>query len=210
MHTYSTDNDLRVKIVGFLGIGSYVFVQALVNVISSLNATLPYGIDVSVPATGSVFTIVYLLFSSVLWNHWVFRRLRIVKTPYLSGKWVGSLQSSYDNEDNSDENNGPNVEVLIRQNWRKISIELNAPDSSSRSLGATVLTKEGKPELTYHYRSEPDYDAPDTMSIHYGTTSLTFHEGEGEDGTDVLDGVYYTSPRRDSHGSVHLSRVNED
>lgn len=210
MHTYSTDNDLRLKIVGFLGIGSYIFIQALVNLVSSLNATLPYGIDVSVPATGSVFTVAYLLFGSVLWNHWIFRRLRIVKTPCLSGKWTGNLQSSYDNEDDNDDHEKTRVEVQIRQSWRKMSVELDAPDSSSRSLGATVLTKEGKPELTYHYRSEPDYDAPDTMHIHYGTTSLTFHEGEGRDGADVLNGVYYTSPGRDSHGHIHLSRVNED
>ena len=206
MHTYSTDNHLRPKVIGGLGVLSYLIVLALGDVVTILNELLNLNLNISVLMTGMVFTGLYLLFSLYFWNIWAFRRLGIVKIPDLSGEWAGYIQSSYWEEEDAEGRN--EVEVQIRQSWRKISIELSSPDSSSRSLGATILAKQGKPQLTYHYLSEPDYNAPDTMSIHYGTASLTFHASEDEEDADVLQGDYYTSADRDSHGKLHLSREN--
>lgn len=215
MHTYSTDNDLRPRVVGYIGIGSYLLVLGIGAVLAFVNARVPFGANLSAPATGAVFTGVYLLFASKFWNHWLLRRLRIVKTPYFAGTWEGYIQSSYDvgegaTDGGPDEDEKTEVEVDIRQSWRKLIVELNAPDSSSRSLGASVITKQGKPQLTYYYLSEPKYNAPDTMTKHYGTTSLKFHENEGEDGEDVLDGIYYTGPDRNSYGKLHLTRTETE
>jgi len=215
MHTYSTDNDLRPKVVGFIGIGSYLLVLLIGAILAFVNTRLPFGANLSAPATGAVFTGVYLLFASKFWNHWLLRRLRIVRTPYFAGTWEGYIQSSYDvGESTSDDNlkgdEKTDVEVEISQSWRKIMVELDAPDSSSRSLGASVITKQGKPQLTYYYLSEPDYNAPDTMTKHYGTTSVKFHENEGENREDVLTGIYYTGPDRDSYGKIHLTRSDKE
>lgn len=203
MHTYSTDNDLRPKIIAFLGIGSYIFVRALANVLPELNRTLPYGIELSAPATGLVFTVVYFGFGGSLWDNRLFRAAGIVKAPNLDGEWTGKIQSSFEE---GKFNGDHDIEVTIHQTWRKICVELETPKSTSRSLGATILTQQGKPQLTYYYRSEPKYDAPDSMSIHYGTASLKFHSEADAEGNDVLKGIYYTSPDRESHGQMRLTR----
>lgn len=201
MHTYSTDNNLRPKVVAILGIVSYILVRISADFLSDLDVTLPLGIEVSVAMTGIVFTFVYLGFSKWAWDFLILRLLGIVKTPNLEGEWTGTLQSSF----HSEQSNSPTeIEVHISQSWRRLSVELDAPNSSSRSLGATILSQQGKPELTYYYRSEPDWDAPDTMNMHYGTATLTYHEDN--DGGDILQGMYYNGPDRDSHGQMRLER----
>lgn len=214
MHTYSTDNDLRPRILGFLGIGSFLLVLGIERALIIVNATVPFGSSFSAPATGAVFTVVYVVFARKVWNQWVFRRLRLVTTPYLGGRWKGYIRSSYnggdDVEDEPDGDNRTEVEVEIVQSWRKMIVRLEGADSSSRSLGASVITKQGRPQLTYYYLNEPDYDAPDSYSIGYGTASVKLYENEGENGEDVLDGIYYTGPDRGEHGKIHLARVEAE
>jgi hypothetical protein len=215
MHTYSTDNDLRPRIVGFLGIGSFLLVLGIERVLSIVNTTVPFGPNFSAPATGAVFTVVYVVFAAKVWNHGVFRRLRLVKTPYFGGRWEGYVRSSY-NVDDDAENEKPeeqektNVEVEIEQSWRKMIVRLEGDDSSSRSLGASIITQQGRPKLTYYYLNEPDYDAPDSYTMGYGTTSVKLYEGEGDNNEDVLDGIYYTGPDRGEHGKIHLTRVDDE
>lgn len=212
MHTYSTDNDLRPRIIGFLGIGSFLLVLGVERVLSIVNATVPFGPNFSAPATGAVFTLVYVVFSVKFWNHGLLRRLRLVRTPYFGGHWEGYIRSSYnvsdDEEESSEGDDRTEVEVEIEQSWRKMIVRLEGADSSSRSLGASVITQQGRPQLTYYYLNEPDYDAPDSYSIGYGTTSVKLYENEGEDGEDVLDGIYYTGPDRGEHGKIRLTRVD--
>jgi hypothetical protein len=212
MHTYSTDNDLRPRILLYLGAGSYGIILAIGAVLAFVNALLPFGWALSAPATGAVLTVVYLLLASRFWNHDLLRRLRIVKTPYFGGQWEGYIRSSYnvsdDPEDGEfDEDDRTDVEVEIEQSWRKMIVRLEGEDSSSRSLGASIITQQGRPQLTYYYLNEPHYDAPDSYSIGYGTTSVKLYEGEGENGEDVLDGIYYTGPDRGEHGKIRLTRV---
>jgi hypothetical protein len=103
-----------------------------------------------------------------------------------------------------------NVEVEIEQSWRKMIVKLEGDDSSSRSLGASIITQQGRPKLTYYYLNEPDYDAPDSYTMGYGTTSVKLYEGEGDNNEDVLDGIYYTGPDRGEHGKIHLTRVDDE
>jgi hypothetical protein len=213
MHTYSTDNDLRPRIIGFLGIGSFLLVLGIDRLLEIVNATVPFGPNFSAPATGAVFTVVYMIFATSAWNHWIFRRLRLVKTPYFGGRWQGYVRSSYnvsdDTDEESDGDDRTEVEVTIEQSWRKMIVKLEGPDSSSRSLGASIITQQGRPQLTYYYLNEPDYDAPDSYSIGYGTTSVKLYENDGENGEDVLDGIYYTGPDRGEHGKIRLTRVDD-
>lgn len=201
MHTYSTDNKLRPKIIGFIGIASYVFLQGISGIVTELNQSLSLGIDLSVPAAGAVFVVMYLSFEKKLWKNKWLRKFGIVKSPNLAGEWTGTIDSVYEPGDQDQE-----IAVRIRQSWRKLSIELDGPSSSSRSVGATLLTDQGKPQLVYYYLNEPDYDAPDTMGIHYGTASLTYHESEQSTESPVLDGFYYTTPDRKSHGKIRLNQ----
>lgn len=212
MHTYSTDNDLRPRIIGFLGIGSFVLALGLERLLIIVNATVPFGPNFPAPATGAVFAVVYLVFESKVWNHWVFRRLRLVTTPYFGGTWEGYVQSSYNvgDDEDEDEDKRTEVEVKIEQSWRKMIVKLEGTDSSSRSLGASIITKQGRPQLTYYYLNEPDYDAPDSYSIGYGTTSVKLYEDKGDDGEDVLDGIYYTGPNRGEHGKIRLTRAEAE
>jgi hypothetical protein len=211
MHTYSTDNDLRPRILLCLGAVSYALVLAIGAVLTFVNTLLPFGWALSAPAVGGVLTVTYLLFASKLWNHDWLRRLGIVKTPYFGGRWQGYIQSSYNVSDEPengklDASDKMDVEVEIEQSWRKIIVRLEGDDSSSRSLGASIITQQGKPRLAYYYLNEPDYGAPDSYRKGYGTTLVELCEGEN--GEDVLDGIYYTGPERSEHGKIRLTRVN--
>lgn len=214
MHTYSTDNDLRPRIIGFLGIGSFLLVLGIARMLTIVNATVPFGPNFSAPATGAVFTLVYVVFATKVWTHGVFRRLHLVKTPYFGGHWEGYIRSSYNIDDaeaeEPNEDEKTEVEVEIEQSWRKMIVRLEGEDSSSRSLGASIITQQGRPKLTYYYLNEPDYDAPDSYSMGYGTSSAKLYEGEGDNDEDVLDGIYYTGPKRGEHGKIRLTRVNDE
>lgn len=214
MHTYSVDNDLRPRIVAFLGIASFLFVLGIGRLLSFLNTSIPFWPNLSAPATGAVFTVVYVVFATAVWNHWVFRLLRLVKTPYFAGEWEGYVRSSYniaepESGDPSDDEK-TEVEVEIKQHWRQMIIRLEGEDSTSRSLGASIVTQQGLPKLMYYFLNEPNYDAPDSYSMGYGTSSMKLYEGEGDDGEDVLAGIYYTGPKRGEHGEIRLTRVDEE
>jgi hypothetical protein len=199
MHTYSTDSRYRVTIPAVIGVVSYLIVQYF----DLLRTLFPsYGIlEGWVPSFGIVMSILFVVFNQWLWRRSVLRRLGIVKVPDLNGTWTGTGKT---NRPDSEEVEEFEVDVMIKQRWRSISIEFETEDSRSRSLGATILTNEGAtPTLTYEYLSEPKTTAPETMNMHRGTTTLDYRERDGE---IVLEGDYYTGQGRKTYGHLKLLR----
>lgn len=202
MHTYSTDNDLRLRIAAGLGILSYLTVEWFPILGETVARIVPFAIQPTAPTLGLTLTLFTLVFSRWAWTMWPVRALGLVQVPDLDGEWSGQIISSYD-EESSDETGTP-VEATIEQSWRRITVEFETEDSRSYSLGASFITSQSDPQLHYHYQSVPKPHADDTMQMHRGSTEIRFTNGE--DGEDQLEGRYYTGRGRGNHGRIELTR----
>lgn len=212
MHTYSTDNDGRPKILALLGVISFAIVIAMKQILPWLATHLLFGVTVSVPSFALIFSVVYGMFNRYLWKSSILRTLGFIQIPNLSGSWKGYIETSYDGEIHGDTistEDNPNLEYTrieaslnIKQHWRKIAIHFKTATSTSNSQGATLLVNENVwPSLNYQYENRPPPDTPETMQMHHGTADLELRD----DGT-VLEGVYYTGPGRGNHGKIYFER----
>ena len=202
MHTYSTDNDLRLRIAAGLGIVSYLTVEWFPVLDDVVARVFLFSIEPTAPTLGIVLTLTTVVFSKWIWNTWPVRALGLVQVPDLNGKWSGQIVSSY--HESTDNGGGIPVEVTIEQSWRKITVEFETEDSHSYSLGASFITSQSDPQLHYHYQSVPKPHAENTLEMHRGSTEIRFIDGE--DGEDTLEGRYYAGRGRENHGRIELTR----
>ena len=143
-----------------------------------------------------VFGISYWAFDNWLWRWRFLRVMRLISVPDLRGAWTGTVASSY----TGFERQLP-VTVTIEQTWTEMVVRLNAAESRSWSLTASVLTN--APEglvLTYLFDNEPEAESDRTMQRFRGTTVLV-HVAP-----DRLEGHYYTGRGRGTHGALRLRR----
>jgi len=238
MHTYSTDNDFRVTLLGLLGVAAYVIVYILnVYLFPFLNRVVP----IEIPellfiglAYSMVFSGVYMLFATRLWNRsWM--PSFVVAVPDLTGHWEGHIQTSFEGEikeeylatDGGDSDASEvqyremEASLDIRQTWRKIVITFETRRSSSYSTAASFQMEHTlQPRLSYLFQNEGP--SPDEQSESEGryTGAAEFRLRE-VDGGVMLDGVYYTGPSREhtegpneeaktNYGSAEFTRVNDE
>ncbi|MCY4023146.1 MAG: hypothetical protein OXF32_06840 [Anaerolineaceae bacterium] len=204
MHPYGTNENRRniqwVLAVLSILIGEPIAIPFRTEVLSIVD-TLGVPQFIFWPVTGilsplSLFGIFYIAFDRYVWKCKLIRRLGIVKTPDLQGKWRGHLKSSYDEFKTE-----YSIELNISQTWTRISVDLKASKSSSESQTASlVLRGNRQPALIYTYDNNPKGDAIDTMNKHSGTTVLTL------EGDSRLTGEYYTGRGRMNHGTMELQR----
>jgi hypothetical protein len=217
LHTYSTDNDTRLKVIAGLGALSYLLIRVAQAFLSGLTASLPLGVSVSAPSFALTWGVIYTIFNNWLWKWNVLRYLKVVQVPNLAGTWDGYLETSYQGDipdehisDDDDPNSNYtrlNAEIEIEQKWRKIDVHLKTDRSSSDSNAGTILINESQwPSLNYQYDNEPAPDTPSSMAMHHGTADLELNR---ENGDDVLEGVYYTGPGRENHGKMRFARREE-
>lgn len=236
MHTYSTDNDFRVTLLGLLGVAAYVIVYILnVYLFPFLNRLIP----VEIPellfiglAYGVVFSGVYMLFATRLWNRsWM--PSFAVAVPDLTGHWEGQIQTSFegeideeylaadggDSEGSSERYREMDATLDIQQTWRKIAITFETGRSSSYSTGASFqMERTLQPRLSYLFQNEgPSPDEQSESEGRYtGAAEFQLRQGNGE---TVLEGVYYTGPAREhsegpseetktNYGSAEFTRVS--
>lgn len=124
----------------------------------------------------------------------------LYNVPDLRGAWTGTVAGSYSGFEENQE-----VTVTIEQTWTKLAVRLNAAESRSWSVTASVLAK--APEglvLTYLFDNEPRAEAARTMQRFRGTTVLV------ETAPGQLEGHYYTGRGRETHGSLKLRRLLHD
>jgi len=193
MHPYSIDTQERKNILLFLAIISIVLSWSFYKVLDNYQIALPWWFES--PSVLFFYGLLFSVFDKWAWK--IFRKIGIVKTPNLNGKWKGYLKSSFD--EHSAEV-GATLEIF--QDWTKIKIILTTKQSSSYSESASLVIKtpEGK-HLIYQYINEPKSDAVKTMSIHRGTTRLLFNEKE-----NTLIGEYYSGRDRQNFGSLYFKR----
>ena len=194
MHGYAIDSRERVFVVRILFMAS-----ALVSAVAAMSIpsdVLPMRWLLPLPSMGLVFRVSYWAFDNWFWRWQFLRTMRLISVPDLGGVWTGTIASSY----HEFENCLP-VNVTIEQTWTKMAVRLNAAESRSWSVTASVLTN--SPEgvvLTYLFDNAPEAEAASTMQRFRGTTVLV--------STDPgrLEGHYYTGRGRATHGSLRLLR----
>ena len=153
-----------------------------------------------IPSIALVFGVSYWAFDNWLWQWPFLRVLRLISVPDLRGTWTGTIASSY-----TDFEKTQSVTVTIGQTWTKMAVRLNAAESRSWSITASVLTN--APEglvLTYLYDNDPEADSVRAMQRFRGTTVLV-RTAPGR-----LEGYYYTGRGRETHGSIKLCRQLHD
>lgn len=198
MHDYAIDSRERVLVVRILFMAS-----ALVSGIAAVlipSDLLPMRWLLPIPSIALVFGVSYWAFDNWLWRWWFLRFLRLVSLPDLRGEWTGTIASSY-----TDFEDTQSVTVAIEQTWTKIAVRLNAAESRSWSLTASILTN--APEglvLTYLFDNQPEAESDETMERFRGTTVLL------RTAADQLEGYYYTGRGRTTHGSINLCRQLRD
>lgn len=108
-HTYSTDNDYRIKVVALIAITAFVTGNWLASVLSWITSVVPELVGLNgppllnwalsplttlglqpeawVPTTGILFAIYFWAFNNHIWQWKVTQQTPIVSTPDLSGTW---------------------------------------------------------------------------------------------------------------------------
>ena len=198
MHDYAIDSRERVFVVRILFMAS-----ALVSGIAAVlipSDLLPMRWLLPIPSIALVFGVSYWAFDNWLWQWPFLRVLRLISVPDLRGTWTGTIASSY-----TDFEKTQSVTVTIGQTWTKMAVRLNAAESRSWSITASVLTN--APEglvLTYIYDNDPETESVRAMQRFRGTTVLV-RTAPGR-----LEGYYYTGRGRETHGSIKLYRQLHD
>lgn len=191
MHPFATDSPERIKIVLYIAVLSVFFSWGL----SRLSFSFPWWFES--PSILLIFYIIFESFNKFFWKQSIFRYLCSVKVPDISGKWEGTLFTSYDNH-----NQQRKVKVTIEQNWTEMSMVLATDQSKSHTLTSSILVMQPSGTvLSYNYFDEPKSTAPKTMHSHRGTGSLELTPS-GE-----LEGDYYTGRDRLTFGRIKLTKI---
>lgn len=148
-----------------------------------------------ITTTVTITTFISTLFISWGWKWKIFQNW-LVPFPCLTGKWIGSLSSTYNNQ-----NNPIKIEVIIKQNFFNIQIRIKTEESSSFSTCSSFDIDEdrGLKQLIYTYQNNPKAAVKERSEIHYGTARL-----EIDCDKQILEGEYWTS--RKTTGDIKLIR----
>lgn len=199
MHTYDIDSTERrdvIALIVLLGIATAYGIHLLTD-----QADVDWW-WLEIPGPIAAAGLLYWWFERWGWKIKVLHSISVVRTPILEGDWVGTLWSSHDNDNGSDEPSEREFQLSIRQTWTRVHISARTAKSRSSSEVASLRVNDGaRPILVYNYLNEPSADAVETMNIHYGTA---VHEFDGISGS--LSGHYYTGRGRMTWGRMTLAR----
>ena len=198
MHDYAIDSRERVFVVRFLFMASALAAAVVAALIPS--DLTPMRWLLPIPSIALVFGVSYWAFDNWLWRWRFLRVLRLISAPDLRGVWTGTVASSYAEFEHQQP-----VTVTIEQTWTKMVVRLNAAQSRSWSLTASILTN--SPEglvLTYLFDNQPEAGSDRTMERFRGTVVLV------STAPGRLEGYYYTGRGRETHGSLKLRRGLRD
>lgn len=183
MHNYSKLNNSDLNV--YFGIAVISFILSIIIGIYFKNI---------VPANPKdVFQILFAGYPLAIYGglYWLFNNYawkvinKILKIPNLNGKYIGTLQSSYD-----EFKSAINFELEIQQSFSKILIIFKTKTSKSKSLSASIELLGSKVILVYNYHNKPQDLRASTLNEHKGTAWLEFDLSINE-----FEGFYYTDKR---------------
>jgi hypothetical protein len=150
--------------------------------------------------TMALYGILWAFFDRVAWRWGIFRVLKIVQVPHLSGRWRGVAKPVLTPGPSEGLQRDVAITLRIKQTWSTIQIAAETEFSRSQSLSATVVI--GEPALlSYEYQNEPLVNAASTMQPHRGSARLELIEGTR------LTGEYYSGRSRQNVGQIVLERT---
>lgn len=199
MHPYATDSDERNKVLLWLASLSICMSWLLHVFFQKINFTPPWWSDI--PSFVGFYEMLLFFFDKWLWKISLIRKMGLVKVPNLSGKWDGTVLSSYNHHETQIK-----ATIDIYQTWTKIKIKLSTDNSVSYSQTASVLI--ASPDaviLSYDYSNEPVSKAVKTMNAHRGMARHNYIVNKEK---ETLDGNYFTGRGRTTFGSLFFVRVS--
>ena len=197
MHPYAININDKAKVYWIIVPLSLFTGYCVNNGLKAFDFYQTYSWIIDVPSSGlAFFAIFYQLFDKYIWK--LFAKMKFwFKTPVLSGEYAGELLSSRD-----DMKEPTPIIIKIQQTLTRIKISLHTSQSTSKSEMAAILVDEPDgPLLIYEFINDHRKVADPNLTIHRGTTRLTFNED-----TNTLIGTYYTSPERKNYGQINVKR----
>lgn len=128
------------------------------------------------------------LYERLLWRYNPFEN-----HPRLYGKYDGFIESNY---------NGKKIgnSVIIDQTLLTCSVKQNTKESFSRSISASIITRDNVDYLVYTYVNDPNANHRKHSEIHYGTSRIRIDENNN----NRLIGDYFTD--RETTGTITLNK----
>jgi hypothetical protein len=195
-HPYSADTNDRRLVHVYFAITGILLSYCIYLICETLRCTIPWWIDA--PAILGFYGTIYIIFKKWLWNNSFFKFLLSLKTPDWNGTYNCILKTSFDNFHDEKK-----IDIIIVQDWDTISITSRTNLSKSNSIsGSFSIDNAIYPVFTYEYINQPDNDAPSSMQIHIGMTSIWFENGE-------LIGEFFTGRGRVTYGKFTTEIVEK-
>lgn len=183
MHAYAVDVRERAAIFYTLAFISVILVYLL-----QIYLPIAWPWWLGPPSVFGIFKIMLEFWDRWLWRASILRKLRLIQTPYIGGKWYVEGKSMTAAKEFT-------AELEIRQNWTTMVVRMETEESSSHSVAASlVIDGGGRKILIYHYANEPKPNASPKMRGHRGTAILRISDSE------TLEGEYYTGRGRENWG----------
>lgn len=219
MHTYSTDNDFKPKILAGIGVLAFIFATFINNALHSAIEQFDYiPLEISFLVTiGIIFTGLYWVFNQHIWSYPNIPS-SLVAVPDLSGEWEGNIKTNFDgdipeefiqeSDPGRDEFTTIEARLKITQTWRHISVHFETERSESYSLAASFISNDTMhPRFYYIFRNEgPSPEERDEDEGMYDGTAQLKLKKQGKQ--EILKGFYYTGPSRENNvGVVSFQRV---
>jgi hypothetical protein len=171
-----------------------------------IEAIVPTSLTFAIDALGPLgwFGITYALFESSGWRWSIWRRCGVVETPNFSGRWSGTLKSSFISGGERGLGGAVDCRFVIVQTFSHVRVRAEFASSRSWStMAGIVVAPDERLELHYGYFNEAQADAARTMQSHAGYCRLWLIEGER-----ALRGDYFTNARQDrpNFGTIDATR----
>jgi hypothetical protein len=198
MHPYATDTNARTTVPLIIAGAAIISAWLLARALTALEWSVPWWVDA--PSVMGFYGLYTTLFDRWLWRRSLLRWLGLVNVPDLNGTWDGQVASS-----SGDQHYNHDATVTITQRWSRMTVRLTTDHSHSHSLSAALLDDDTvSPTLSYEYVNEPRAGAAATMHPHRGTARLTLQR---RNGSEVLNGEYYTGRGRQTYGTLCVERL---
>lgn len=192
MHPYSTNSEERARILLVIAAVAFCLAWLVATLIGTTH--VPFWLDV--PATGTLYGVLYKIFEGWGWRQKLVQRVGVVSVPDLRGEWRGSVSSSFDKSAETH-----SIAVHIAQNWTHLSVTLASANSESYSIVGSIDTG-SEVVLSYQYQNIPKPHAKGTMHAHRGTAILKLSVDKRS-----LSGEYYSGRDRRNYGALELTKA---
>ena len=194
MHHYSADTKDRRMVNVYLALTGILCSYSLYWFCKYIKFEIPWWLDA--PATIGFYSGLYFLFKIKFWKNPIIRKMFFIKTPDWNGCYECALKTSYDNFQSE-----RILNLKIVQDWDTISVETETNHSKSSSVTGCFSIKDCvSPTFTYEYLNQPKHDAPGSLHIHRGITSIYIEN-------NILKGEFYTGRDRVTYGMFESKKL---